>query len=168
VTGRPTVSGIYVVIGLDMPDNALDRLRSSVPPDEAGRDGGAPLTTFQWRMADLHAVSLGGYDRALRHYLMTREPWLGACDPPVIDHPLFVLLFEEVREQSVDDRNSGVAEGKQWTLIVPSTLVYLHCSTNPLPELEPERQDQDQGENEDGDDGTGDDGHGGGNRGGHG
>jgi hypothetical protein len=109
VTGRPTVSGIYVA---DMPDNALDRLRSSVPPDDGGRDGGAPLTTFQRRTANLHAVLLDGYDRALRHYLMTREPWWGACDPPVIDDPLFVLLFEEVREQSVD-RNSGVAEGER-------------------------------------------------------
>jgi hypothetical protein len=65
VTGGPTVPGIYVVIGPDTPDHAVERLPFSAPPDDAGRDGGAPLTALQRRMADLYAALLDEYDRAL-------------------------------------------------------------------------------------------------------
>ncbi|MDX2849226.1 hypothetical protein PV342_12305 [Streptomyces sp. PA03-3a] len=87
-----------------------------------------------------------GYECAVHHYLLTRQPWQGACEPPVIDDNLFVPLFEEVREQSVDDRDGGVPEGEPWTFIVPTTLVYLHASTTLLPDLEAERKTQEEKE----------------------
>lgn len=79
-----------------------------------------------------------GYDDAALHYLATREPWAGGVSP-VIGDPLFIPLYEEVREQT-DDRLGGVPEGDSWTFRVPTTLVYLHGSSTPLPDLKAERE----------------------------
>jgi hypothetical protein len=78
------------------------------------------------------------YEGAVLHYLATREPWSGG-PAPVIGDALFVPLYEEVRAQT-DDRLGGVPEGEPWTFTIPTSLVYLHGSGDPLPDLAAERE----------------------------
>jgi hypothetical protein len=73
------------------------------------------------------------YDDAVLHFLATREPWEGG-PTPVIGDPLFVPLYEEVREAQ-DDRYNAVPEGEPWTFTLPTSLVYLEGSSTPLPTL---------------------------------
>ncbi|MCF2528860.1 hypothetical protein [Yinghuangia soli] len=77
------------------------------------------------------------YEDAVLHYLATREPWSGG-PAPVIGDPLFVPLHEELRAQT-DDRLGGTPDGPAWTFVVPTSLVYLHDSTDKLPDLRKER-----------------------------
>jgi hypothetical protein len=78
------------------------------------------------------------YDDAVLHYLATREPWEGGPSP-VIGDPLYLPLHEELRQQQ-DDLYGAVADGEPWEFTVPTTLVYLHSSTTPLPDLVAERE----------------------------
>jgi hypothetical protein len=80
------------------------------------------------------------YEDAVLHFLATREPWTGG-PVPVIGDPLFVPLHEELREQ-IDDKLGGVPEGEPWTFTVPTSLVYLHNSGDPLPDLLAERKER--------------------------
>ena len=79
-----------------------------------------------------------GYNHAALHYLATRRPWCGKS-PPAIGDKLFIALHEEMRAEQ-DDRAGGVPEGEPWTFVVPTSLVCLHDSMNPLPDLAAERK----------------------------
>ncbi|GHG79038.1 hypothetical protein [Streptomyces griseocarneus] len=79
------------------------------------------------------------YDCAVQHYLDTREPWSGGDFSPVIGSQLFIPLYEEIRQQQ-DDRRGGKPVSKPWTFTVPTSLVYLHGSDTPLPDLKAERE----------------------------
>lgn len=72
-----------------------------------------------------------GYKDAVMHFLATREPWDGG-PLPVIDDPLFVPLYEEIRQQQ-DDLLNAVPEGTSWDFEIPTTLVYLQDSSSPIP-----------------------------------
>jgi hypothetical protein len=82
-----------------------------------------------------------GYERAVPHYLGSRQPWGFRGAQPVIGQRLFVALHEEIRRQQ-DDRTGGRPEGEPWTYTVPTSLVYLHGSETPLPDLAAERAEQ--------------------------
>jgi hypothetical protein len=71
------------------------------------------------------------YDHAVCHYLHCGEPWDGG-DTPVIGDPLFIPLYQELREQT-DDMANAVAEGEPWDFRLPTSLVYLEDSSTPLP-----------------------------------
>jgi hypothetical protein len=71
------------------------------------------------------------YDHAVLHYLATGEPWDGG-PAPVIGDPLYVPLYEELRQQQ-DDLAGATPDGPHWTFTVPTSLVYLENSTTPLP-----------------------------------
>lgn len=71
------------------------------------------------------------YDRAVLHYIATREPWDGGPSP-VIGDPLFIPLHEEIRKQQ-DDLYTAVPEGEPWTFTLPTSLVYLDASGAKLP-----------------------------------
>lgn len=77
------------------------------------------------------------YDEAVLHYLATREPWEGGPAPAIGD-PLFLPLHEELHKQQ-DDLYGAVAEGQPWEFTVPTSLVYLHGSSTPLPDLPAEQ-----------------------------
>jgi hypothetical protein len=107
----------------------------------ANRSGTADPTFAAFLRAGMARVLVAvtpGYDDAVLHYLRTREPWDGGPSP-VIGDPLFIPLYEEVRQQQ-DDRLGGAAEGDPWTFTVPTALVYLHKSATPLPDLPAERK----------------------------
>jgi hypothetical protein len=72
------------------------------------------------------------YDCAVLHFLATREPWNGG-QAPVIGDPLFLPLYEELKNQQ-DDLLNAVPEGDPWTFRLPTSLVYLYGSTNSLPD----------------------------------
>jgi hypothetical protein len=73
------------------------------------------------------------YEDAVLHYVATGEPWEGG-PAPVIGDPLYVPLYEELREQQ-DDLANAVPEGEAWTFTLPTSLVYLQNSSTPLPPL---------------------------------
>jgi hypothetical protein len=89
-------------------------------------------------MARVLVAVTPGYDDAVLHYLATREPWDGGPSP-VIGDPLFIPLHEEIRQQQ-DDLYGGSPEGEPWTFTVPTSLVYLHGSADPLPDIAKERE----------------------------
>ena len=64
-----------------------------------------------------------GYEDAVIHYLATGEPWDGG-EAPVIGDPLYVPLYEELRDET-DDLQNATAEGEPWSFVVPTSLVYL-------------------------------------------
>jgi hypothetical protein len=79
------------------------------------------------------------YNQAVLHYLATGEPWEGGPSP-VIGDPLFIPLYEEIKEQQ-DDLAEAKPEGKSWRFTLPTSLVYLENSSTPLPEIpQPENQ----------------------------
>jgi hypothetical protein len=88
-------------------------------------------------MARVLVAATPAYEDAVLYYLDTREPWAGGRSP-VIGDPLFVSLHDELREQT-DDRSGGLPDGEPWTFTVPTSLVYLHGSTNTLPDIQAER-----------------------------
>jgi len=71
------------------------------------------------------------YEDAVLHFLATREPWEGG-PAPVIGDPLFIPLYEELRKRQ-DDLYNAVSEGKPWTFVLPTSLVYLEDSGTTLP-----------------------------------
>ena len=71
------------------------------------------------------------YCTAVLHFLATREPWDGGPSP-VVGDPLFIPLYEEIRNQQ-DDLANAVPEGDPWTFRLPTSLVYLENSSTPLP-----------------------------------
>jgi hypothetical protein len=72
------------------------------------------------------------YNDAVLHFLATREPWEGG-PLPVIGDPLFIPIYEEIRQQQQDDLQNAVAEGEAWDFEVPTSLVYLQDSSSPIP-----------------------------------
>jgi hypothetical protein len=72
------------------------------------------------------------YNHAVMHYIATGQPWEGGPSP-VIGDPLFVPLYEEIREQQ-DDLVHATPDGAAWTFSLPTSLVYLEGSTTPLPQ----------------------------------
>lgn len=80
------------------------------------------------------------YEVAVQHFLDTREPWEGTDADPVLDDPLFIPLFDEVRSRTAD-RSGGTPCGDPWTYRVPVPLPYLRGSSTGLPDLEKERQE---------------------------
>jgi hypothetical protein len=78
------------------------------------------------------------YDDAVLHFLATREPWEGGPSP-VIGDPLYLPLHEELRQQ-YDDLYGATPDGEPWEFTLPTTLVYLHDSGTPIPDLPAERQ----------------------------
>jgi hypothetical protein len=80
------------------------------------------------------------HEVAVQHFLDTREPWEGTDADPVLDDPLFVPLFDEIRSRTAD-RSGGTACGDPWTYRVPVPLPYLRGSSTDLPDLEKERQE---------------------------
>lgn len=74
------------------------------------------------------------YDHAVLHYLATGEPWDGG-PAPVIGDPLYLPLYEELRQQQ-DDLAGATPDGAPWTFTVPTSLVYLENSTTALPPSE--------------------------------
>lgn len=113
------------------------------------RDDADPAFTAFLRagMARVLVAVTPGYDCAVMTYLKCRTPWGRTGVQPVVDGPLFVPLFEEVRAQT-DDRFGGKPDGEPWRFTVPTTLVYLHNSGDPLPDLEKEarRLEADEGQ----------------------
>lgn len=79
----------------------------------------------------LIAVTPGYYD-AVMHFLATREPWEGG-PLPVIGDPLFIPIYEEIRKQQ-DDLQNATPEGEPWPFEVPTSLIYLHDSSSPIPD----------------------------------
>lgn len=79
----------------------------------------------------LIAVTPGYYD-AVMHFLATREPWEGG-PLPVIGDPLFIPIYEEIRKQQ-DDLQNATPEGETWPFEVPTSLIYLHDSSSPIPD----------------------------------
>lgn len=71
------------------------------------------------------------YDDAVLHFLATREPWEGG-PAPVLGDPLYLPIFEELHRQQ-DDRHGATPDGEPWSFTLPTSLVYLHGSTTPLP-----------------------------------
>ena len=71
------------------------------------------------------------YNNAVLHYIATGQPWEGGSSP-VIGDPLFVPLYDELREQQ-DDLINATPEGAPWTFSLPTSLVYLDNSSTPLP-----------------------------------
>lgn len=71
------------------------------------------------------------YNDAVMHFLETREPWEGG-QLPVIGDPLFIPIYEEIKNQQ-DDMANAVAEGKPWEYELPTSLVYLQDSASPIP-----------------------------------
>jgi hypothetical protein len=80
------------------------------------------------------------YEQAVLHFLATGEPWEGG-PTPVIGDPLYLPLYEELRKQQ-DDLYGGHPEGEPWEFTMPTSLVYLHHSSTPLPDLAAEMQTQ--------------------------
>lgn len=72
-----------------------------------------------------------GYYNAVMHFLATREPWEGG-DLPVIGDPLFVPIYEEIKNKQ-DDLENATPEGKPWEFELPTSLVYLQDSSSPIP-----------------------------------
>ncbi len=77
------------------------------------------------------------YDDAVLHFLATREPWEGGPGP-VIGDPLYLPLFEELHKAQ-DDRYGAVPQGEPWEFTLPTSLVYLHGSQTPLPDIAAEQ-----------------------------
>ena len=76
------------------------------------------------------AVTPGFYN-AVMHFLATREPWEGG-QLPVIGDPLFVPIYEEIRNKQ-DDLAKATPEGHPWEFDLPTSLVYLEGSSTPIP-----------------------------------
>lgn len=76
------------------------------------------------------AVTPGFYS-AVMHFLATREPWEGGS-LPVIGDPLFVPIYEEIRNKQ-DDLAKATPEGEPWEFELPTSLVYLQDSSSPIP-----------------------------------
>jgi hypothetical protein len=104
--------------------------------DPADRVWSAFLSAGQARV--LIAVT-PKYEVAVHHFLDTREPWNGTDADPVLDDPLFIPLFDEIRSRT-DDRSGGTPCGQPWTYRVPVSLPYLRGSDTTLPDLEQDRQ----------------------------
>jgi hypothetical protein len=99
-------------------------------------DGDPNLTAFLRAGAvKVLVAATPAYDEAVLHFLATREPWEGGPSP-VIGDPLYLPLFEELHRQQ-DDRYGAVPDGDPWTFTLPTSLVYLHGSTTPLPVVPP-------------------------------
>jgi hypothetical protein len=99
-------------------------------------DGDPNLTSFLRAGAiKVLVAATPAYTEAVLHFLATREPWEGGPSP-VIGDPLYLPLFEELHQQQ-DDRYGAVPEGEPWTFTLPTSLVYLHGSTTPLPVVPP-------------------------------
>jgi hypothetical protein len=75
------------------------------------------------------------YDDAVLHFLATREPWEGG-PAPVIGDPLYLPIFEELH-RAQDDRYGAKPDGDAWEFTLPTSLVYLHGSSTPLPAVVP-------------------------------
>ncbi|MGV3582811.1 MAG: hypothetical protein ACO1N8_10955 [Methylophilus sp.] len=75
-----------------------------------------------------------GYETAVPHFLMTREPWLGGPSP-VIGDPLYKPLYQEIHQQQ-DDLLNATPEGEPWKFSLPTSLIYLHNDTTSLGDLE--------------------------------
>lgn len=71
-----------------------------------------------------------GYENAVLHFLTTREPWEGGPSP-VIGDPLYIPLYEEVRNQQ-DDLSGSVPVGDPWKFTLPTSLIYLESDKYPL------------------------------------
>jgi hypothetical protein len=71
-----------------------------------------------------------GYENAVLHFLATREPWQGGPSP-VIGDPLYLPLYEEVRNQQ-DDMAGSTPSGEPWTFTLPTSLIYLESEDYPL------------------------------------
>jgi hypothetical protein len=63
------------------------------------------------------------YNEAILYYLQTGDLWNGG-DPPVIDDPLYIALYEELKAQQ-DDLGNAVPVGEPWKVVLPTTLVWL-------------------------------------------
>ncbi|MBL7793219.1 MAG: hypothetical protein JNK77_12895 [Saprospiraceae bacterium] len=63
------------------------------------------------------------YEGAVTQFLLTRELWNGG-DVPVIGDPLFLPLYEEVRNQT-DEYQGASPDGKPWEYVLPTSLIYL-------------------------------------------
>ncbi|HKP98106.1 MAG TPA: hypothetical protein VJ385_20410 [Fibrobacteria bacterium] len=63
------------------------------------------------------------YSEAVLYYLETGRVWNGGESPRIGD-PLYLALYEEVRDQQ-DDLEGAVPEGEPWNVVVPTSLVYL-------------------------------------------
>jgi hypothetical protein len=102
-------------------------------------DADPNLTAFlQAGAARVLVAVTPAYDNAVLHFLATREPWEGG-PAPMIGDPLYIPLHEELRKQQ-DDRYNAVPEGEPWEFTIPTSLVYLHKSSTPLPELPGEQE----------------------------
>jgi hypothetical protein len=88
-----------------------------------------------------------GYNDAVMHFLATREPWEGGS-LPVIGDPLFIPVYEEIRKQQ-DDLQNATPEGEAWEFEVPTSLIYLHDSSSPLPTDLKCDEDKETGETDD-------------------
>lgn len=63
------------------------------------------------------------YNEAVLYYLQSGRIWNGG-EAPRIGDPLFLALYEEVRDQQ-DDLEHAIPEGEPWEVVVPTSLVYL-------------------------------------------
>lgn len=73
-----------------------------------------------------------GYYNAVMHFLTTREPWEGG-PLPVIGDPLFVPIYEEIKNKQ-DDLQNATPEGDPWEFELPTSLIYLQDSSSSIPE----------------------------------
>ncbi|MBN1961490.1 MAG: hypothetical protein JW841_11135 [Deltaproteobacteria bacterium] len=63
------------------------------------------------------------FNEAVLYYMQTGNIWNGGEAPSIAD-PLYVALWEELRDQQ-DDLEGAIAEGEPWSVVIPTSLVYL-------------------------------------------
>jgi hypothetical protein len=96
-------------------------------------DADATYTAFLQAGAARVLVAVSpGYEHAVSHYLATGHPWDGG-QAPVIGDPLFVPIYEELRDAQ-DDLEGATPEGESWSFVIPTSLVYLEGG-DALPEI---------------------------------
>lgn len=65
-----------------------------------------------------------GYKDAVLYFLENNGAIWNGGEPPRLNDPLFISLADELRGQT-DDLQNATPEGDPWTVVLPTTLVYL-------------------------------------------
>ncbi|EFL37136.1 conserved hypothetical protein [Streptomyces viridochromogenes DSM 40736] len=69
-----------------------------------------------------------GFSAAVKHWLLYRQPWLGASCAPVPDNPLYVSIAQEIRDQLMPPAD-GIP-GESWEVALPTSLQWLDSGSD--------------------------------------